>query len=176
MDNLELPLGEDYEPYSTQKAREVLGRKHEEKAAPASPELQRILDPVTSRTPSGKLSSWSHFGDYLHALQQHDERFTGRAVRNIADAVRARMMDFDLPVEWLETRGAFFAKPYERRVAMIEELRGEVTPEMLMQEINRYADSEARYGDAADRRELDERTRQLVLEARARKAAAEGEI
>ena len=97
-------------------------------------------------------------------------------MRNIADAVRARMMDFDLPVEWLETRGAFFAKPYERRVAMIEELRGEVTPEMLMQEINRYADSEARYGDAADRRELDERTRQLVLEARAREAAAEGEI
>ena len=86
------------------------------------------------------------------------------------------MMDFDLPADWLERRDAFFGQPWERRLAMIDELRGTLTPEMVLQEIHRYADSEARYGDAADRRELDERTRQIVLDARARKAAADHEI
>ena len=169
--SLELPPGAGYEPFATQRVREVIGRRYEEDAAPVAPELRRILHDLVSRAGAGRLSSWRDFGEYLHAIQQHDERFTGRSVRNVADAVRARMMDFDLPSEWLEKREVFFGQPYERRVEMIGELRGEVTPEMVIQEINRYADSEARYGTAADRRELDERTRQIVLDARARKAA-----
>jgi hypothetical protein len=86
------------------------------------------------------------------------------------------MMDFDLPAEWLEKRDAFFAKPYETRVEMISELRGTITPEMVIQEIHRYADSETRYGDAAEQRQLEQRTRQIVLDARARKAASDHEI
>ena len=69
----------------------------------------------------------------------------------------------------------FFAKPYDTRVEMIRELRSEITPEIAIQEINRYADSEARYAEAAEEREFDERIRQIELEARARKAAAERE-
>ena len=37
------------------------------------------------------------------------------------------MMDFDLPSQWLEKREAFFARPYETRVAMIEERAEENT-------------------------------------------------
>ena len=33
---------------------------------------------------------------------------------------------------------------------MIAELMGEITPEMLIQEINRYADSEFRYASSSD--------------------------
>ena len=85
------------------------------------------------------------------------------------------MMDFDLPSEWLEKREPFFGKPYETRTAMLEELRGEITPELVIQEIHRYAESEVRYAEATTERELEDRTQQIVLEGRARRAAADRE-
>ena len=163
----ELPLGSGYEPLSAQAIGQVIEAKYAQHDEPRSPALRRIFENRAS------LATWSDFGAYLHALKEHDERFTGRAIKNITDAVRARMMDFDLPREWLERRDAFFARPYATRVAMLEELRGEITPEIVIQEINRYADSEVRYADAAASREFEERRRQIVLETRARKAAAE---
>jgi hypothetical protein len=41
-------------------------------------------------------------------------------------------------------------KSYDEKKAMIEELRGPFDMAMIMQEINRYADSEFRYSDRAD--------------------------
>ncbi len=167
----ELPLGDGYDPLATQRLREVIRDKYAAHDAPQDPALRRIFE----RHAPSAFDTWRELGEYLHALQQHDARFTGRAVKNVADAVLARMMDFDLPSEWLERREAFFAQPYERKLAMLRELRGEITPAIVMQEIHRYADSEARYADRADERALLDRTGQLVLESRARKAAAERE-
>jgi hypothetical protein len=175
--NFRLPLGAGYQPLAAQRVREVIREKYGEHDLPRSAELRRVFQELAARSGGqGPLSSWRAFGEYLHALGERDPQFTGRAVRNIADAVHARMMDFDLPAEWLEKREAFFGQPYERKLAMLAELRGEITPELVIQEINRYADSEARYADAAEERALEERTRQIVLEARARKAAAEREL
>ncbi len=173
--SFELPLGEGYQPLATQQVRRVIEEKYAEHGVPKSPALREILDRVSGRKGSGGLSSWRAFGEYLHALSRHDERFTGRAIKNISDAVHARMMDFDLPAEWLEKREAFFGRPYQTRLEMIAELRGEITPELVVQEINRYADSEARYLDSAEERALEERTREILLDARARKAAARRE-
>jgi hypothetical protein len=174
--DFELPLGPGYQPFASQELRRVISAKYAEHDVPRAPALRGIFDAVMGRLGAdGRLSTWKAFGEYLHALAEHDPRFTGRAVKNIADAVRARMMDFDLPGEWLEKRDAFFAKPFDTRLAMIADLRGKVTPEMVIQEIHRYADSEARYTSAADERELENRTRQILLETRARRAAAERE-
>jgi hypothetical protein len=170
----ELPRGPGYEPLAAQELRRNVERKYGEHGVPASPELRRIFDAVAGDG-GARLSSWRAFGDYLHALHRENPRFTGRAIKNISDAVRARVMNFDLPVEWLEKREAFFSRPYETRVAMIEELRGAITPEIVIQEINRYADSEARYANAAEERALEDRTQQILIDAKARKAAA-GEL
>ena len=168
-----LPLGAGYEPRAAQRVRRMIQDKYAEHDVPRSPALRRIYEEALSRSGrDGRLSSWREFGHYLHALQQHDEGFTGRAIKNISDAVRSRMMAFDLPAEWLEKREPFFGQPYETRVRMLEELRGEITPEIVIQEIHRYADSEARYADAARERELEDRTRAYVLDARARRAAS----
>jgi len=171
-----LAPGEGYEPLAAQRVREVVREKYDEYDRPSSPELRALF----SRTLGGNIEAgealdWSDFGAYLHALFLHDDRFTGRAIKNIADGVRARIMDFDIPAHWLEDRATFFAKPWDTRVSMLEELRGTITPELVIQEINRYAESETRYASAAARRELDERTRNILLDARARKAAAERE-
>jgi hypothetical protein len=171
----DLPLGGGYEPLATQQIRRVIEQKYGEHATPSSAALREVLGETLSRTAAGALSSWRDFGGYLYALKRNDPRFTGRAVKNIADAIQSRMMDFDLPAEWLEKRTVFFDQPYEARVAMIAELRSEITPEIVLQEINRYSDSEARYSEAADERELEERTRQIELDARARQAAAQNE-
>ncbi len=174
--NWELPLGGEYEPLASQQVGRLTEIKYSEYDEPRSSSLKRVFESVVAASANpGQLSTWRDFGHYLFALQEHDARFTGRAIKNIVDAVRSRMMDFDLPAEWLEQRSHFFARPYPTRVSMISELRGEITPQMVIQEINRYAESEARYSEAASRRELEERTRQYALDARARRAAAEHE-
>ncbi|HVK91435.1 MAG TPA: AAA family ATPase, partial [Mycoplana sp.] len=86
----------------------------------------------------------------LHMIKEAEPRFTGRAIKNITDAIKMRAMDVDLPDEWFATPEAFMHKPYDEKTKMIEALRGPITMEMVLQEINRYADSEFRYADKSD--------------------------
>jgi hypothetical protein len=58
-------------------------------------------------------------------------------------------------------------KPYDDKKAMIEELRRPFTLAMVMQEINRYADSEFRYSDKSD----DSAVEKLLRDARLRERA-----
>ena len=113
------------------------------------------------RRKDGLLAVWERFmnergeledhGRYrrpiCYRIKQAEPRFTGRAIKNITDAIKMRAMDIELPDEWFETPDAFMHKPYDDKKAMIEELRGPFTIEMVLQEINRYADSEFRYTD-----------------------------
>ena len=59
-------------------------------------------------------------------------------------------MDFELPDEWMENPDLFLFKPYDEKLAMIRGLMTPITVEMVIQEINRYADSEFRYADKSD--------------------------
>ena len=67
-----------------------------------------------------------------------------------------RAMDIDLPDEWFEAPENFTAKSYDEKTAMISELRGPFDLQMVMQEINRYADSEFRYTDKSDNAAVEE--------------------
>ncbi|HBQ37071.1 MAG TPA: AAA family ATPase, partial [Rhodobacteraceae bacterium] len=73
-----------------------------------------------------------------------DPRFTGRAIKNITDAVKVRAMDFELPDEWMEEPDLFLFKTYDDKLGMIREMTQPISVEMVIQEINRYADSEFR--------------------------------
>ena len=59
-------------------------------------------------------------------------------------------------------------KAYDDKKAMIEDLRGPFSMEMVMQEVNRYADSEFRYADKSD----DAAVEKLLRDARLRERAA----
>jgi hypothetical protein len=78
-----------------------------------------------------------------------------------------RAMDIELPEEWFERPEAFMHKSYDEKRAMIEELRGPFSLEMVMQEINRYADSEFRYSDRADDAAVERMIRDMRLRERA---------
>ena len=99
---------------------------------------------------NGEPKTLADVGTYLHMIKEAEPRFTGRAIKNITDAIKMRAMDVELPDDWFATPEAFMHKGYDEKKAMIEELRGPITLDMVMQEINRYADSEFRYTDKSD--------------------------
>ena len=115
----------------------------------------------------GEPKTIEDIGTYLHLIKEREPRFTGRAIKNITDAIKMRAMDIDLPDEWFETPERFMHKSYDDKKAMIEELRGPFTMDMVMQEINRYADSEFRYSDKSDAAAVERMIRDARLRERA---------
>ena len=122
----------------------------------------------------GELDTIAKLGTYLKAIQEADARFTGRAIKNITDAVKVRAMDFELPDAWMEEPELFLRKGYDEKKAMIEALRVPITTEMVIQEINRYADSEFRYADKSDEAAVEAMVRDLARQEEARRRYLEG--
>ncbi len=145
--NHDIPLGE-HEVYAAQEIKKAVAASFESHNRPHEDGLTRVFDQVSDRV--GKLDTIAKMGTYLKGIQEADDRFTGRAIKNITDAVKVRAMDFELPDEWMEQPELFLFKSYDEKKVMIEELRVPITTEMVLQEINRYADSEFRYADKSD--------------------------
>ena len=117
----------------------------------------------------GKLDTIAKLGTYLKAIQTADARFTGRAIKNITDAVKVRAMDFELPDEWMEKPDLFLLKDYDTKKDMIADLSVPLTVDMVLQEINRYADSEFRYADKSDEIAIDNMVRDFGRQEEAKK-------
>lgn len=142
-----IPLG-DHALYASQEIKRAVAASFESHGRPKEEGLLRVWEKVAAEI--GPLDTIAKIGRYLKAIQEADERFTGRAIKNITDAVKVRAMDFELPDEWMEQPDLFLFKPYEEKAAMIRGLAKPITVEMVIQEINRYADSEFRYADKSD--------------------------
>ena len=151
--NHNIPLG-DHELYEAQVIEKAVSVAYEEHSKPQEEGLLAVYDRFQKK--NGKLKTMADVGTYLHMIKEAEPRFTGRAIKNITDAIKMRAMDIELPDEWFEKAETFMHKPYDEKSAMIEELRGPFTLDMVMQEINRYADSEFRYTDKADNAAVDE--------------------
>ncbi len=122
----------------------------------------------------GELDDIAKIGTYLKGIQEADERFTGRSIKNITDAVKVRAMDFELPDEWMENPELFLVKDYDTKKDMIAELRVPITTEMVIQEVNRYADSEFRYADKSDEVAIEAMVRDFGRQVEAKKRYLEG--
>jgi energy-coupling factor transporter ATP-binding protein EcfA2 len=145
--NHAIPVG-DHELFAAQEIKKAVAASFEGHAKPHEAGLLKVWEKVSSEI--GNLDTLAKMGAYLKAIQEADERFTGRAIKNITDAVKVRAMDFELPDEWMENPDLFLFKPYDEKLAMIRGLMTPITVEMVIQEINRYADSEFRYADKSD--------------------------
>ena len=117
----------------------------------------------------GPLDTIEKLGTYLKAIRDQEERFTGRAIKNITDGVKMRAMDFELPDEWMENPDLFLRKDYETKKAMIQDMMVPMTAEMVVQEINRYADSEFRYSGTSDEVAISGQVREMRLLEEARR-------
>ena len=162
--NHKIPLGE-HTLFAAQEIQRAVQTAYEEHSKPQEEGLKRVYDRFMDER--GEPKTLADVGDYLHRIKEAEPRFTGRAIKNVTDAIKMRAMDIELPDEWFETRDAFMGKPYDEKKAMIAELRRPFTLAMVMQEINRYADSEFRYSDKSD----DAAVSKLVRDARLRERA-----
>jgi len=88
--------------------------------------------------------------------------------------VKVRAMDFELPDEWMEEPDLFLFKDYDTKKGMISELRQPITVDMVIQEINRYADSEFRYADKSDEVAIENMVRDFGRQEIAKKRYLEG--
>lgn len=145
--NHAIPLG-DHDLFAAQEIKSAVAASFEGHSRPHEDGLLRVWDRVAADI--GPLDTIAKIGRYLKAIQEADERFTGRAIKNITDAVKVRAMDFELPDEWMENPDLFLFKPYDDKLAMIRGLTTPITVDMVLQEVNRYADSEFRYADKSD--------------------------
>jgi energy-coupling factor transporter ATP-binding protein EcfA2 len=164
--NHKIPLGE-HELYAAQEIQRAVTEAYEEHAKPQEDGLEKVYDRFMKD--NGAPKTLADVGTYLHMIKEAEPRFTGRAIKNVTDAIKMRAMDIELPDEWFEKPEAFMHKGYDEKKAMIEELRGPFSMDMVMQEINRYADSEFRYSDKSD----DAAVSKLLRDARLRERAAQ---
>ena len=164
--NHDIPVGA-HEVFSAQEIKKAVAASFESHAKPHEEGLQRVFERVHGQI--GDLDTIAKLGTYLKGIQEADERFTGRAIKNITDAVKVRAMDFELPDEWMEEPDLFLFKDYETKKGMISELRQPITVEMVIQEINRYADSEFRYADKSDEVAIEAMVRDFGRQEEAKK-------
>ncbi|PTX50898.1 SpoVK/Ycf46/Vps4 family AAA+-type ATPase [Gemmobacter caeni] len=169
--NHAIPLGE-HDLFAAQEIKRAVAASFEKHARPQEDGLIRVFDKVAADI--GPLDTIAKLGTYLKAIQQADDRFTGRAIKNITDAVKVRAMDFELPDAWMETPDLFLFQPYERKMEMIRSLMTPITVEMVVQEINRYADSEFRYADKSDEAAISAMVRDFGRQEEAKRRYLEG--
>ncbi|MCP5086584.1 MAG: AAA family ATPase [Rhodobacteraceae bacterium] len=169
--NHNIPTGE-HELFAAQQIEKAVAASYDSHARPHEEGLLKVFDRVSSDI--GELDTIAKMGAYLKGIQEADDRFTGRAIKNITDAVKVRAMDFELPDEWMENVELFLAKDYETKKAMIAELAQPITVEMVIQEINRYADSEFRYADKSDEVAIENMVREFGRNEEAKRRYLEG--
>lgn len=151
--NHSIPLGE-HELYEAQAIERAVGEAYAELSRPQEEGLLAVYERYMNDV--GEPKTLADIGTYLHRIKKAEPRFTGRAIKNITDAIKMRAMDIELPEEWFEKPEAFMHRDYETKKSMIAELRSPFTMDMVMQEINRYADSEFRYTDKSDNAAVEE--------------------
>jgi energy-coupling factor transporter ATP-binding protein EcfA2 len=91
--NHDIPVGA-HEVFSAQEIKKAVAASFESHARPHEEGLQRVFERIQAQV--GDLDTIAKLGTYLKAIQEADERFTGRAIKNITDAVKVRAMDFEL--------------------------------------------------------------------------------
>ncbi len=66
----------------------------------------------------------------------------------------------------------FLRKGYDDKLAMLKDMAQPITVEMVVQEINRYADSEFRYADKSDEVAVEAMVREMERQDEARRRYA----
>ncbi|MFT4959531.1 MAG: energy-coupling factor transporter ATP-binding protein EcfA2 [Paracoccaceae bacterium] len=169
--NHDIPLG-DHQVFAAQEIKKAVAASFASHSRPHEAGLLQVFDKVQNEI--GDLDTITKMGTYLKGIQQADSRFTGRAIKNITDAVKVRAMDFELPDEWMDDPDLFLFRDYDTKKAMISELRTPITVDMVIQEINRYADSEFRYADKSDEVAIQDLVRDFGRTEEAKRRYLEG--
>lgn len=162
----DVPLGQEGF-FADQALKKAVAKSYAQHNRPQEAGLMAVWDDHVKE--HGEPKTIRDVGLYLHAIKEAEPRFTGRAIKNVTDAIKYRAMDVELPDEWFENPETFLQQGYDTKLAMIEELQKPISMDFILQEINRYADSEFRYSDKSDEAAIND----LIRDHRVRQKAAE---
>ncbi len=134
-----LPMGDSYTPYEM--------RKNESEKGKLSKGEKSVLSKIGEKFSSKKQITLRDIGELCKEFKDKNERFTGRAVHAVSEAIKKRINDYEIPEVWYSNPDLFFSQPYDRKVEMLRELCVKVDGNVLIEEFERYAKSEMRYAD-----------------------------
>src|SRR3989339_19373 len=161
---LALPTGDGYTPFKMREGETGYEKPEEKSSGGLLSGMNKFMSKI-----SGKKVTLRDIGEFCREKHDQNPRFTGRAVNAVAEALKKRINDYDIPGDWYEKPDTFFAKPYEERVSMLRALSKPVTGEMVIEEIERYASSEQRYASDKFESDVKKRLNDYKVDAETRK-------
>lgn len=175
--NMKHPEGHTY--MEAQAAVKDMGEISGDLVIPQNPEIRSIFDEALKvAQPDEHL----FFGEYMRRIQMQYKLFTSRDIRNIHSAVSLRIMDWEIPDEWVEDPRRFSHLSYEQQMGLAlegrhENMKGLAFAEIFLQESNRYLDNMAGIADAEMQRNIEARLKKMREdEAFKRRLIVEGRI
>ncbi len=119
------------------------------------------------------------FAELYRAVKDRFPLFSSRDLRNIQKGVDPRVMDFDLPAEWLDDHRLFFRQEYDTKKGMLVEamkgnMKGLSFAEIRLQEAVRYLDNLARIQGAEQERMVEQEVIRMEIFEEARNQMAKG--
>jgi len=141
---LRIEHGKGYKPFTTQDFRRADGTWT----------AQDVVSYMADEFVKYKKASILDFGEFMEKLKEKNPSITGRSAKAIIESIHERCADFNIPREWFSNKAKFFDLPYARKVQKLSELYNPITPEILFQEAQRYADSEQRYAQKETEEEV----------------------
>lgn len=127
--------GKGYVPFATQDIKDEKGKWT----------ATDVVSYMAEKFEKYKKASVIDFGRFMAELKKQNPTITGRSAKAIDESIKERCADFEIPETWFNNRAEFFEQPYDRKVKMLGELYKPISPQILFEEAQRYADSEARY-------------------------------
>lgn len=120
-----------------------------------------------------EVTEHAFYGALFVGVMQVFPDFSSRDVRNIQTAVHGRVIDFDLPDEWLEHLDRFYQQPYERKVEMLKSLMRDNMSKITFADIRheetlRYLNALAQIAGADRERRIAQVIESLEIEQTAR--------
>ncbi len=85
---------------------------YEEHAKPQEDGLMKVFERFMKE--NGEPKTLADVGEYLHMIKEAEPRFTGRAIKNVTDAIKMRAMDIELPDDWFEKPETLHAQGLRR--------------------------------------------------------------
>ncbi len=155
---VQVSAGKGYIPYEMRK--EEIGNEK-------TGEAKLFLESLKGRFKEGM--TLRDLGELCREFKTKNPRFTGRAIDAVAEAVKKRINDYEIPEEWYSNPNLFFAKDYEERVKMLTDLCGKVSGNIIAEELERAYETEQRY--ASDKFETDVEKGMHQMEVQAEVAA-----
>lgn len=162
--NHNISLGE-YKPFITQNLQERIKKTRMDYLIPKEKTIIEAYNKTIKITKG--IKTIKDIGIYLKQIQEIDNRFTGRAIKNITDVIKTRVMDFELPEEYFTNPSIFLKQDYNVKLNMIKDLMTPIKIDDIIQEINIYADSEARYSNEEEIRKIKDVVNNLTIDKKA---------